>query len=50
MKIQNFGMLIALFILYENIRSFIVKNKPVLGILMGDAAGVGPEIIAKIDN
>ena len=25
-----------------------MRNKPVLGILLGDAAGVGPEIVAKV--
>ena len=25
-----------------------MSNKPVLGILLGDAAGVGPEIVAKV--
>ena len=24
------------------------ENKPVLGILMGDSAGVGPELVAKL--
>ena len=26
----------------------ISDNKPILGILLGDAAGVGPEIVAKV--
>ncbi|NCC91246.1 MAG: 4-hydroxythreonine-4-phosphate dehydrogenase PdxA, partial [Spirochaetia bacterium] len=25
-----------------------MNNKPVLGILLGDGAGVGPEIVAKL--
>jgi 4-hydroxythreonine-4-phosphate dehydrogenase len=29
-------------------QTIISENKPVLGILLGDAAGVGPEIVAKV--